>query len=120
MIAIPPEIVLQSVTLPWIEHRSYRRCEGSFLALGDLLPFGNNREYVKEIYVIRDRNNEATGWAYKSQNGRWWLQAGSRMDLKDVLHVGAHLPIDVRTRRGSVSPMSRPRWTGLKLVDECE
>jgi hypothetical protein len=119
MILLPPAGAIMPDESQTSEHQTYRRCEGSFLALGDLLPFGQNRAYVDAIYVIRDKDDSAIGWAYKSQTGKWWLQAGPRMAPKDVLRVGADLPANAGERRGSVSPMSVPNWKNLRLVDEC-
>lgn len=95
------------------------RCHGSFLALYDFLPLAGGKAYITAIYVIRDRENRIVGWAYKSQTGKWWLQAGPAMAASEVLHVHGSLPTGAGPRRFNVSPISAPKWTDLTLAEEC-
>jgi hypothetical protein len=113
--------VQRAIVAEWSapKHVATVRCRGSFLALYDFLPMADGKAYITAIYVIRDRREHLVGWAYKSQTGKWWLQAAPGMTASEVAHVHGELPTNPGARRFNVSPISAPKWDDLTLGEEC-
>lgn len=93
-----------------------KRCDGSFLRTGDIVPtFGSRNEYVVRIERIEDRDGKVVGWIYTGNKGHKVVQATDDMSREDAEKAGIELPGNPVNRVSTLPSFRKNPWTDLKI-----